>query len=184
MADVIYYLSKSLPYLVLFPILATLLLLILYLIFRKSISNDNVSLYGLFLSFSKKDIFSLALIFLEFILILESMFLKEFSYLNFVFIFTPILIYGTINLDLVNMITNLVAGSFLLAMCFFERVFISYILNVDKMWYVIILLVAVCIFIVILDVYLFMQNINNLTKKRINYERLMESGGFDEKIQK
>ena len=167
MTEAIYYLSKLLPYLTAFPILAILLLLLLYFIFKKGVSNNNVSLYGLFLGFKKKDILSMALIFIEFIVIIETMFIQEFSYYCIVFVFTPILIYGTINLDLINMIMNLIVSSFLVVMCFFERVFLSYYLNVDSMWYALILFLAVCIFIIVIDNYLLMKNINNLTKKRI-----------------
>lgn len=173
MAEAIYYLSKLLPYLTLFPVLAILLLLTLYLLFRKGVNNNNVSLYGLFLSFSKKDILTLALIFVQFVMIIETMFINNFSILCFLFIFTPILLYGTINLDLINMIINILGSSFLLIMCFFERTFLSYIRNVDNMWYVIILLVAVCLFILVLDIYMLMRNINVLTKKRINKAKLI-----------
>ena len=168
MTEAIYYLSKLLPYLVIFPILSILLLLALYLIFKKGVSNNNVSLYGLFLEFNKKDIFSMSLIFLEFIVIIETMFISEFSLFSILFIFTPIVIYGTINLDLINMIINLFASAFLVVMCFLERVFLSYFQNVDNMWYALVLFMAVCIFIIVIDGYLLIRNINNLTKKRIS----------------
>ena len=172
MTDAIYYLGKLLPYIVLFPILSVLLLVILSIIFRRGMNNNNISLYGLFLDYSKKEIASLALIFLEFIILIETMFIKEFTVFCVLFTFTPILIYGIINLDLKNMIINVFGYGFLLIMCFFERVFLSYFLNVDNMWYVFILFLAVCIFILVINFYLMIRNLNNLSKDRIQKKKL------------
>ena len=167
MADVVYYLNKLLPYIVLFPILSAILLFALFLLFKKGMNNNNVSLYGLFLDFSKKEVFSLALIFLGFIMVIETLFVTDFTPFCMVFVFTPALIYGIINLDLKSMIINVFGFGFLVVMCFFERVFLSYFLNVDDMWYVFILFLAVCIFIFVIDFYLLIRNLNSLSKNKI-----------------
>lgn len=175
MTDAIYYLSKLLPYIVLFPIMSILLLVVLYFIFKKGMNNNNVSLYGLFLDYSKKEIALLALIFLEFIILIETMFIKEFTIFCVLLTFTPILLYGIISLDLKNMIINVFGYGFLIIMCFFERVFLSYFLNVDNMWYVFILFLAVCIFIIVIDFYLMIRNLDSLSKSRIKKKRLARS---------
>ncbi len=177
MAETMYYLSKLLPYIVLFPILAVVLLGVLYALFKKGMNNNNVSLYGLFLGFTKKDIFSLALIFIQFIVIIETMFMKNLSFYCILFIFTPILAYGIINLEFSNMIVNMIGSLFLLALCFFERTFLSYFLNINRVWYVFFLFLAVCIFIVVLDTYFLIRNIDNLAVKRINKEKKSKNNG-------
>ncbi len=167
MDEVIYNLSKLLPYIIVFPFMA-LLLLFLHLIFRKGVNNNNISLYGLFLSLNNKDIVSFSLIFIQFIVILETMFLNGFTSYSLLFIFTPILIYGIINLDIVNMILNFLATAFLVVLCFLEQVFLSYLIDVNYVWYVLILFVSTCLFIVAFDVFILGKNINVLTKKRID----------------
>ena len=179
MQEIVYYLSKSYLYLALFPVFAILLLAILYFIFRRSINNNNISLYGIFLSYTKKDILSLSLILLEFIIILETMFITKFSYFSILYIFTPILIYAIINMDLINMIINILGVLFISVLCFFERTFLSYILYIDNMWYVIILFVGVCILIVLLNTYMMIRNINILSKKRIKKEKIKIMGGVN-----
>ena len=165
MTDIFYYLSKSFLYLALFPVFAIVLLIILYVLTKKSIKKNNISIYGIFLNFNKKNILSLALILLEYILIIETMFIINFSYTNIVLLFTPILIYAIINMDIINMIINILGTIFLLVMCFFERVFLSYILYVDVVWYVIALLIGVCTLIIIINTLIMMRNVNVLVKK-------------------
>jgi hypothetical protein len=177
MTETMYYLSKLLPYIVLFPVFAVMLLALLYLLFKKGMNNNNVSLYGLFLGFSKKDILSLALVFIQYIVIIETLFLKELSFYSILFIFTPILMYGIINLEFSNMIMNIISSLFLLVLCFFERTFLSYFLDINSVWYIFFLFLAVCIFIIILDTYLLMRNINNLTVNRINKEKKLKNNG-------
>ena len=177
MTETMYYLSKLLPYIVLFPVFAVILLAVLYVLFKKGMNNNNVSLYGLFLGFTKKDIFSLALIFIQYIVILETMFLKNLSFYCILFIFTPILVYGIINLEFGNMIINIISSMFLLVLCFFERTFLSYFTDVNGVWYVFFLFIAVCVFIIVLDTYLFIRNIDNLAIRRINKEKKQKNNG-------
>lgn len=177
MTEIVYYLSKSYLYLVLFPIFAIILAGILYIKFKKSIKNNNISLYGMFLSLNRKDILSLTLVLLEYIIVLESMFITKFSYFSILYIFTPILIYAIINMDIISMIVNIIGASFLLVMNFFERVFLSYILYVDKVWYVIVLFIAVCVLMFVINTYILMRNINEIVKKRVNKEKVKIMAG-------
>lgn len=177
MTEIIYYLSKSYLYLVLFPIFAILLAGILYIKFKNNIKKNNISLYGMFLSLNRKDILSLALVLLEYIIILETMFITKFSYFSILYIFTPILIYAIINMDIINMIINIIGASFLLVMNFFERVFLSYILYVDKVWYVVVLFITVCILMFVINTYILMRNINEIVKKRVNKEKIKIMAG-------
>jgi len=177
MTEIVYYLSKSYLYLVLFPIFAIILAGILYIKFKKSVKNNNISLYGMFLSLNRKDILSLTLVLLEYIIVLESMFITKFSYFSILYIFTPILIYAIINMDIISMIVNIIGASFLLVMNFFERVFLSYILYVDKVWYVIVLFIAVCVLMFVINTYILMRNINEIVKKRVNKEKVKIMAG-------
>ena len=176
MEEVFYNLSKLLPYIIVFPFTA-ILLFALHLAFRRGVNNNNISLYGLFLSLSNKDVVSFSLIYIQFIIIIETMFLDGFSYYSLLLIFTPILFYGIINLDIISMFLNIFATVFMVVLCFFEQVFLSYLVNINYVWYVVVLFVALCMFIVAFDIFVLAKNINNVTKKRINKaKRLAVSG--------
>ena len=175
MTQTLYYLSELLPYLILFPLLSILLLIVLKVIFKNGM-NDNIALYGLFLDFPRKDVLLLALVFLQFLFIIETMVLNEFSYVIILFVFTPILLYGIISLDLVNMIMNILGDAFLLVLCFFKNIFLSYFLQVSTMWYVLILFFAVCLFILVIDMYLLIRNIDIISKRKIKKKRKTNKG--------
>ena len=75
------------------------------------------------------------------------------------------------------MFLNIFATIFMVVLCFFEQVFLSYLVNINYVWYVVVLFVALCMFIVAFDIFVLAKNINNVTKKRINKaKRLAVSG--------
>ena len=166
MEQLLYYLSKLLPYLVLFPILTLLLWLVLYLLCKKGIKNNNVVLYGLFCDIQKKEVLLISLLLVEYIIIIESIFFSDFWILSLLFIFTPIVLYAIISLDFINMIMNIIATVFLLVLCFFGRVFISYFIRVDALWYVLLIFISLIVLILLMNTYILVKNINNLIIKR------------------
>ena len=171
MEQILYYLSKVLPYLVLFPLFAVLLLLALYIIFKIKANNNSMVLYGLFYNLSKKDILLLALIFTEFIVVMETSFVMNFTYLLFLFLFTPILLYVIINMDIISLVRNVIIISFLLLLYFFGRVFLYYYSYVNSSWYILMIYIMLLVFIFVIDLYMLIKNIISLIDKIYKKEK-------------
>ena len=79
MNEVIYQLSYLLPYLIIFPFLSILLMVVLWLLSKRTITNSNISFYGLFMNLKFLDILALSFLFIYYFLIIESFFITTYT---------------------------------------------------------------------------------------------------------
>lgn len=166
MEEVMYQLTKLIPYFLLFPFVALIVFGILIFLTKKKVNQKNMVLYGLFMNLSGKGEFLISLLITHFIIEMESLFVMEFSLYSLFFLISPILIFDIMTKRFIKIPFDIIEIIFLVLLIFFKNLFYSYMIDVAVLWYVLLLFVVLCVFIVIFSTYTFAGNINYLVKEK------------------
>lgn len=172
---IIYQITNLLPYIALFPII-TIFLVIIFSIVHKRKIDQHFSFYGLFLDLNNKDIFSLSLLFIYYIFIVESLFVNNFSLIHFLFLLLPITIFNIINKYIVNLLVNIINSCFIYALLICKSIFFNYLIDVTVVWYVVVILLLLSLFIFFYASYFFIRNYllllqnNKYVQRKVKYK--------------
>ena len=166
MEEAIYQLTKLIPYFILFPIAAIVVSIVLKIISKKKINNSNVTIYGLLMNLNNKENFLISLLLIGYIMEIESIFVMEFSIFSVVFIYLPILLFDILCMSFIRIPVDLLESTFVIALLFFKNIFFSYMMEVGIIWYVLVLFVILCAFIVVFSTYTLTGNFNRILKSK------------------
>ena len=156
MVDYFFDFKSLLPYLYFFPIYI-LLIIIFFLIGKRSINNKRASFYGFFMGLSNKEVLSLSFLFLYYYLIIVSIFINEFSIFNIILFILPILLFNVINFYIIKFFVDIFNTAVLFLLLYSKSIFYSYIIDVGNYWYVIVLYVLLCLFIFLYATFVFFR---------------------------
>ena len=168
MDEFIYVFNKLLPYFLIFPVFAVLVYIILTLIYKTKIGKDNISLFGLFINLNSMDVLLMALLLMQLYFIICSLFVTSLSLYSFIFILIPIILFGILSRDYLRILINLGYSLFICTLLIFKDVFYSYVVEVDVLWYVLLIFVVLCISIVVLSIFVFLSNFYRIFKRKKN----------------
>ena len=171
MDEFIYVFNKLLPYFLIFPIFVIVLYIILALIYKTKINNDNISLFGLFINLNSIDVLLMSLLLVQLYFIVCSLFIMKFSIYSFIFILLPIILFGILSKDYFKIIINLLYSVFICVLLIFKDIFFSYVVEVDMLWYVVFIFIVLCLTILVLSLFMFLSNFNRIFKKKKNKSR-------------
>ena len=163
MTDYFFELKDIYPYIYGFPILI-LVLVVLFLLLKRNIDNKSISFYGMFMSMSKKDVFSLSLILLFAYIMVVSVFVNKFSIMD-LSIFVPIILFNTINLFLGKLILDTIHASVLSVLLYLKVIFYNYIIDVGNYWYVVCIYIILCLFILLYTVFFSLRRFKSVIQK-------------------
>lgn len=164
MDEVIYELSKFIPYFIIFPISVLLLSIILWNLSKKSTIIKNVAYYGIFMNLTTIDILSLALVGTYYIMIVGAIFINDISILNLILFLIPIILCNLLNKKIITIIGSILNTAFLYILLYAKSVFYNYIVDVGSTWYVILILITVSCFILFYSSYILIRNIDSILK--------------------
>ena len=168
MDEFIYVFNKLLPYFLIFPAFAIVIYIILSLIYRTKINNKNISLFGLFINLNSMDVLLMALLLIQLYFIICSLFVTSLSLYSFIFILIPIILFGILSKDYLRILINLGYSLFVCTLLIFKDVFYSYVIEVDVLWYVVLIFVVLCLSIVVIALYIFLSNFYRIFKRKKN----------------
>lgn len=160
MEEVMYQLTKLIPYFIMFPFFSLLTYITLYCISRRKIDKESISIYGIFINLNNKDLLLLSLALMQFILQIESLFVMDFSYYIIIFIYLPIILFDIVSKSFFRFPIDLFNSTLITVLLFFKDAFYSYIMNVSMLWYIFMLFLVLCIFITVISTYSFVNNFN------------------------
>ena len=164
MIDYFFNIKDLLPYLYFFPIF--LVVIFLYFILKKrSINDETVPFYGLYIGLTTKDIVSLTLLFMYYYLIISSIFVNNFSVINLIFFILVILIFNIINLFYIKIIIDVINTVILFILLYSKSIFYNYMVDVSDYWYVLFLYSLVCLFIFFYVSLIFMRRFRSVISK-------------------
>jgi hypothetical protein len=164
MGQIMYELTKLLPYFIIFPVLAFILYIGAFILSRKKLTNENASFYGLFMNLRTVDMVSLSLLFIHYFLIIESIFVTENSIYMFILLFLPMITFNILNFNLIRVIPSLLNSLLIYVLLFFKTIFYSYIIEIQPAWYVIILFIVLCAFVVLYSTYVSLTDLLTVLK--------------------
>ena len=96
---------------------------------------------------SKANIISLALLLLYYYLILVSIIVNDFSYLNFLILLVPAICFNIINFNILRFLLDLLNTSVIFILLRSKSIFYYYMIDVGNYLYITLLYGLVCIFI-------------------------------------
>ena len=146
MIDYFFEINDFLIYFYLFPVFILILIIYFYLN-KKRINNKTISFFGMFMGLSKANIISLALLLLYYYLILVSIIVNDFSYLNFLILLVPAICFNIINFNILRFLLDLLNTSVIFILLRSKSIFYYYMIDVGNYWYITLLYGLVCIFI-------------------------------------
>lgn len=164
MGQIMYELTKLLPYFIIFPVLAFILYIGSFIMSKKTLTNENASFYGLFMNLRTVDMVSLSLLVIHYFLIIESIFVTDNSIYIFILLFIPMITFNLLNFNLIRVIPSLVNSLLIYVLLFFKTIFYSYIVEIQPAWYVILLFIVLCAFVVLYSTYVFLTDLLTVLK--------------------
>ena len=178
MNEVIYQLSYLLPYLIIFPFLSILLMVVLWLLSKRSITNNNISFYGLFMNLKFIDILALSFLFIYYFLIIESFFITTYTLYSVVLFVIPVIMFNILSFsgNIFKVLFSLGNAILIFIMLYFKNIFYSYIVEISSSWYIVVLFIMLCIFIFLYATYIFLNSLLNVLKRN-KFIRKKESKG-------
>ena len=179
MSEVIYQLSYLLPYLIIFPVLSIILMLVLWFLSKRKITNKNVSFYGLFMNLKFMDVLALSCLVIYYFIIIESFFVTSYyTIYSVVFFMLPIIAFNVVsfNGNIFKTAFSLGNALLLLTMLFFKNIFYTYIIDYNNSGYMIVLLVMLCVFVFLYATYVFLNSLLNVLRRN-KYVKVREGRG-------
>ena len=164
MGQVMYELSKMLPYFIIFPVLAFILYIGANIMSKKQLTNENASFYGLFMNLRTVDMISISLLIIHFFLIAESLFVTENTIYVLLLLFIPMMTFNILNFNLIRVIPSLINSLLIYVLIFFKTIFYSYIIEIQPAWYVILLFIVLCAFIILYSTYVLLTDLLTVLK--------------------
>ena len=80
--EFIYEMIRLVPFVIIFPIFIIGIFLMFKKNLKKEINKNNIKFYGLFIELTNKDIVSISLLLLEYFIVVSSLFINEFTFIN------------------------------------------------------------------------------------------------------
>ena len=182
MESIIYELGKILPYLIIFPVFVLFFYIFTIVLSKKKISDKNVGIYGVLMNFDNYDVLKISLLVVCYLFIIESIIIVDSSYYSINFILLPIVCFEIINHSYLKILLDLVEIGFVYFILIFKNIFYSYLINVNVLWYIVVLYIILCIFIFLFATYLLFENINVLMSKKMKKVKGINEN--DKKIEK
>lgn len=164
MDEIIYYLSKLIPYIFIFLIILAIIAIIFSIISYKKINSKNIAIFGLFMDLKTKDIISISLLILYYINVVASLFINEITIITLIILITPIIIFNIINKTVFKLIKSIISTQFIYLLLIFKSIFFNYLIDVSVLWYVVLIFAILCIFIFLYSSYSFVKNIDIIVK--------------------
>lgn len=163
MIDYFFELKDIYPYIYVFPILI-LILVVIFLLLERNIDNKSISFYGMFMSMSKKNVFSLSLILLFAYIMIISIFVNKFTIMD-LSIFVPIILFDTLNLFLGKLVLDVIHASVLSVLLYLKVIFYNYIIDVGNYWYVVCIYIMLCLFILLYTIFFSLRRFKSIIQK-------------------
>lgn len=158
MDDFFFSLKPYIPYLIIFPCLLTIFLLIATYICKKNINNKNAGFFGIFMSLNNFKTLSLSFVLAYYFFIIESIIINRFSIINLIILLILGVLANIICLNWQYIILSIINSTFIYIMVYFQKIFISYTLDVDKEWYIIALAIVLSIFGIVFGTFFSLKN--------------------------
>ena len=156
MIDYFFDLRDVFPYLYCFPI--GLLIVFLIFFFGKSkIQKHGIAFYGVFMGLTNRNILSLSLLFIYYYFIIVSIFINRFSFLTLILLVVPISLFHFINFYFIRFFIDAINTVLIYTMLYSKSIFYHYMIEVGRFWYVALLYVLLCFFIILYATYIFIR---------------------------
>ena len=159
-------LNVIMHYMILFFVLTILFILCMYFASHRKISNKNIGIYGIFMSLDNIDALKISLLIVCYLFILELTILTEIKYYLINFILIPIISFEIINKTYYKILVDIFEIAFIYFIFIFKNIYFAYLNDVNMLWYVVVLYVIICVFIILFGTYFLFENINMLMNKK------------------
>lgn len=157
-----YNLKPLVPYLLLYLLLFLILSISLIIIGNKKITSKNAGFYGLFLNLNNRKILSISFILTYLFVIIESIIINDLSYTHLVIFIILSCLCNIIVLNYKFLIVSLIYSFFIYYVLYFQKIFIDYTKDIDVLWYIVILIVAMSIFSLITLLIIVIKNLRSI----------------------
>ena len=147
MIDYFFNIESCLLYLILFPVYL-LVLFIVFKIGKRTIEKNKIAFYGMFMGLTNRYILALAFLAFYHYIVIVSVFINSFSYIHLILLFVPIIMFHIISLSFLGLIIDLIQTALIFLLLYSKTILYNYIVNVGSFWYVLVLYVCLCLFIV------------------------------------
>lgn len=164
MIDYYFDLKDFMFYLYFFP-LFMFVVLIVFKIKKRDISDKTIPFYGKYIGLSNKNIISLTLLFLYYYLIIVSIFVNNFSILHLIIFLIPIVLFNIINFYFIRLFIDILNTFILYVLLYSKVIFYNYMIDVGEYWYVILLYGLLCLFIFAYVSFLFFRRFRMIIKQ-------------------
>ena len=162
----IYNFNKLLPYFFIFPIFIILVILILNIISKKKVTENNIYIFGIFINLNNKDILLICLLLIQFYFIVSSLFVNNSSYYVILFLLLPTIAFTLLVKKYYRLIANIILTIFIYTLIIFKDVFYSYINEVTPIWYVNLIYIVLCLSILAFSIFNFVFNFSVIIKNK------------------
>lgn len=162
MREFFFSLKPVIPYLLGFLVFLVAFCLLLYINYRRNVNDENVGYYGLILKFNNRKILAISCLSIYYLIIIESVFYKYFSSTNLLIFLLLTVLANVFALNLKYLLVSSLYTVFIYYLIYFQKIFISYTMDVEKIWYVELLIILITIFSIFLASYCVIKNIESL----------------------
>ena len=157
MIDYFFNFENYILYLIGFPIYLIFLFFFFFIGKRKINNNNGITFYGMFMGLSNRNILALSFLFFYYYLVIVSIFVNSFSYINLIMLFVPIVLFHLINFSIIRLVIDIIQTAFIILLLYSKIIFYNYIIDIGNYWYVIVLYVLLCLFVFIYTTYIFVK---------------------------
>lgn len=162
--EFIYEMIRLVPFVIIFPIFIIGIFLMFKKNLKKEINKNNIKFYGLFIELTNKDIVSISLLLLEYFIVVSSLFINEFTFINVIILFMPIIIFDLLNGHFIKIFIDVINYALIFLILYSKNIFFSYLIDVGNYWYVNIIIFLLSMFITLYMSFIFLRNFNSIIK--------------------
>ena len=166
MSDIVYALKPIVPFIVFFLVLFFILFFTIFFFEKKGVDDFSAGYFGFFMNISKIRILALSILITYYFFMIESIFLNTFSIINLIIFLVLAIAANILAFNLKYLIMSTIFSIAMYVGLYFQKIFIGYLKDVDRIWYLQICAVLLGLFMVLITTLFVFRNASSMSLKK------------------
>lgn len=165
MNNLSYYINKLIPFIIIYIVVMIIMFLALEIKLKKfKLTSSNIKIYGLLLGVSKRELMLYSLLIFKYIYVIYMIFINDFDNIYLYILLLASIFYDIVNKKYFHIVFSALNDLIIYLSLYAKMVFWFYSKEVGIVWYVVLLVIVLCIFVFMYNTYFIYRRLDFLLR--------------------
>ena len=165
MNDIIYSLKPIVPFIIYFLVLFFILFFVIFFFEKRGVDDYSAGYFGFFMNIRKRQVLALSILLTYYFVVIESIFINTFSIFNLVIFLVLEILANVVALNIKYLFFSSIFSIAMYYGLYFQKIFIGYLNDIDRVWYLQICAVLLGLFMVFITTFCVFRNASSISLK-------------------